>query len=160
MTASLRQRLRASPILLAPGVYDALSALIAGQAGAEAVYLSGASIAYTRFGRPDIGLVGMSEVADTIAVLRDRIALPIIVDADNGFGNVLNVQRTVRVFERSGHTPQYEEATLVDAELVGWLKTRPQPPARRRGRCWYNSGVLGTPAASQSSAGGSRGSTS
>lgn len=102
MKTSLKQRLRDKRILLAPGVYDALSGLIAEQAGAEALYLSGASIAYTRFGRPDIGLVAMSEVADTIAALRDRVAVPILVDADNGFGNALNVQRTVRVFERMG----------------------------------------------------------
>lgn len=113
MTTSLKQRLRAPSILLAPGVYDALSGLIAEQARAEAVYLSGASIAYTRFGRPDIGLVSMSEVADTIAALRDRIALPIIVDADNGFGNALNVQRTVRVFERMGaNALQLEDQTM------------------------------------------------
>lgn len=110
---SLKQRLGDGRILLAPGVYDALTGLIAEQAGAEAVYLSGASIAYTRFGRPDIGLVSMSEVADTIAVLRDRISLPIVVDADNGFGNALNVQRTVRVFERMGaNALQLEDQTL------------------------------------------------
>lgn len=113
MKVSLKQRLGEKRILLAPGVYDALSGLIASQAGAEAVYLSGASIAYTRFGRPDIGLVSMSEVADTIAVLRDRISLPIVVDADNGFGNALNVQRTVRVFERMGaNALQLEDQTM------------------------------------------------
>lgn len=110
---SLKQRLGKAEILLAPGVYDALSGLIAEQSGAEAVYLSGASIAYTRFGRPDIGLVSMSEVADTIGALRDRIALPIVVDADNGFGNALNVQRTVRVFERMGaNALQLEDQTM------------------------------------------------
>ncbi|MBL6845345.1 MAG: isocitrate lyase/PEP mutase family protein [Planktomarina sp.] len=98
---NLRARLK-DKMLLAPGVYDALTALIAEQAGAEAVYLSGASIAYSRLGRPDIGLVSSTEVADTIAVLRDRISVPIIADADNGFGNALNVQRTVRMFERMG----------------------------------------------------------
>jgi 2-methylisocitrate lyase-like PEP mutase family enzyme len=110
---SLKQRLGRAEILLAPGVYDALTGLIAEQSGAEAVYLSGASIAYTRFGRPDIGLVSMSEVADTVAALRDRIALPIVVDADNGFGNALNVQRTVRVFERMGaNALQLEDQTM------------------------------------------------
>jgi len=99
---SLKARLRSPSIVLAPGVCDALSALIAQQSGAEALYLSGAGIAYTRFGGPDIGLVSMSEVADTIAVVRDRVQLPLIVDADNGFGNAINVQRTVRVFERMG----------------------------------------------------------
>ena len=88
--------------ILAPGIYDALSGLIAAKAGAEAVYLSGASIAYTRFGRSDIGLVSVSEVHDTLAAITDRIDIPVIVDADTGFGNALNVQRTVRQFERVG----------------------------------------------------------
>lgn len=110
---SLKTLLQAPEILVAPGVFDALTGLVAEQSGARAVYLSGASIAYTRFGRPDIGLISMSEVADTIAVLRDRITLPIIVDADNGFGNALNVQRTMRVFERMGACAlQFEDQTL------------------------------------------------
>ena len=88
--------------LLAPGVYDALSALVAEQAGFEALYLSGASIAYTRLGRSDIGLTTASEVAQTLAHITERVALPVIVDADTGFGNALNVQRTVRDFERAG----------------------------------------------------------
>ena len=89
-------------VLLAPGIYDALSGLIAEQAGARAVYLSGASIAYTRFGRSDVGLVSASEVHDTLAAVTDRIQIPVIVDADTGFGNALNVQRTIRNFERAG----------------------------------------------------------
>ena len=89
-------------MLLAPGIYDALSGLMATQSGAKAVYLSGASLAYTRFGTSDIGLVSVSEVNDTIAAITDRIPTPIIVDGDTGFGNALNVQRTVRSFERSG----------------------------------------------------------
>ena len=110
---SLKTLLTGPDILLAPGVYDALTALLAEQAGARAVYLSGASIAYARFGRPDIGLVSMSEVAETIAALRDRISLPMIVDADNGFGNALNVQRTVRTFERMGASAlQLEDQAL------------------------------------------------
>ena len=88
--------------LLAPGIYDALSGLIAEQSGAQAVYLSGASIAYTRFGRSDVGLVSVSEVHDTLAAVTDRIKIPVIIDADTGFGNALNVQRTIRNFERAG----------------------------------------------------------
>ena len=88
--------------LLAPGVYDALGALVAEQAGFEALYLSGASIAYARLGRPDIGLTTATEVAQTLAHITDRVQLPVIVDADTGFGNALNVQRTVREFERAG----------------------------------------------------------
>lgn len=109
----LRTRLKDPRILIAPGIYDALTALIAEQSGAEAAYLSGASIAYTRFGRPDIGLVTMSEVADVIAAIRDRVNLPIIVDADTGYGNALNAQRTVRQFERFGATAiQLEDQQL------------------------------------------------
>lgn len=99
--------------LLAPGVYDALSALLAQRGNAEAVYLSGASIAYTRFARPDIGLVTMTEVAEVIAAIADRIEIPMMVDADNGFGNALNVQRTVRTFERAGAAAlQLEDQTM------------------------------------------------
>jgi len=99
---SLRKLIIGNELLLAPGIYDALSGLIATQSGAKAVYLSGASLAYTRFGTSDIGLVSVSEVNDTIAAITDRIPTPIIVDGDTGFGNALNVQRTVRSFERSG----------------------------------------------------------
>ena len=98
----LRTRLAQPPIVVAPGVYDALTALIAEQAGFDTLYVSGAAIAYSRLGRPDIGLVSMREVADTVALIRDRVAAHLIVDADTGYGNALNVQRTVRLFERAG----------------------------------------------------------
>lgn len=100
--ARLHAAIAAPDILIAPGCYDALSANLIERAGFAAAYLSGASIAYTRFGRPDIGLVGMSEVAETVSQIRERVELPLIVDGDTGFGNALNVQRTVRLFERSG----------------------------------------------------------
>ena len=99
---TFRDMIAEGGIVLAPGIYDALSGLIATQMGARAVYLSGASLAYTRFGRSDVGLVSVSEVHDTLAAITDRIDTPVIVDADNGFGNALNVQRTVRYFERAG----------------------------------------------------------
>jgi 2-methylisocitrate lyase-like PEP mutase family enzyme len=99
---NLKHRLYQPEVLLAPGVYDALSALIAEQAGFEALYLSGASIAYTALGRSDIGLTTATEVASTLARITDRVKLPVIVDADTGFGNALNTQRTVRDFERAG----------------------------------------------------------
>jgi 2-methylisocitrate lyase-like PEP mutase family enzyme len=98
----LRQLLNTPAPILTPGVYDALSAALVAEAGFDAAYLSGASIAYTKLGRPDIGLVSAEEVAGTIAHIRERIDLPLIVDSDTGFGNALNVQRTVRVFERAG----------------------------------------------------------
>ena len=99
---TLRSRLGQETILVAPGVFNAWSALLAERAGFEAVYLSGASIAYTRLGRPDIGLVSFTEVLDTLATIRERVALPVVVDADTGFGNALNVRRTVALLERAG----------------------------------------------------------
>ncbi len=99
---TLRARLSAKPIVVAPGVYDAFTALVATQAGFQSLYVSGAAIAYTKLGRPDIGLVSMSEVAETIALIRDRIDAHLIVDADTGYGNALNVVRTMRTFERAG----------------------------------------------------------
>jgi len=98
----LNARLAQAQPLLAPGIYDALTALVAEQAGFEALYLSGASIAYTRLGRSDVGLTTATEVAQTLAHITDRVPLPVIVDADTGFGNALNTQRTVREFERAG----------------------------------------------------------
>src|SRR6202048_2769165 len=100
--AKLRSRLKRKPIVIAPGVYDAFTALVGAQAGFTTLYVSGAAIAYTRLGRPDIGLVSMSEVADTVALIRDRVDAHLIVDADTGYGNALNVVRTVRRFEQAG----------------------------------------------------------
>ncbi|CAN7384116.1 isocitrate lyase/PEP mutase family protein [Acidovorax sp. LjRoot118] len=114
-TISLHERLQQPQILLAPGVYDALSALVAEQAGFEALYLSGASIAYTRLGRSDVGLTTYTEVEDTLARITERVRTPVIVDADTGFGNALNVQRTVRGFERAG-------AAMVQIEDQGFPK--------------------------------------
>jgi 2-methylisocitrate lyase-like PEP mutase family enzyme len=99
---TLRARMSARPIVVAPGVYDAFTALVATQAGFETLYVSGAAIAYTKLGRPDIGLVSMSEVAETITLIRDRVSANLIVDADTGYGNAINVVRTVRTFERAG----------------------------------------------------------
>lgn len=98
----LKEMLSAGQTVIAPGVYDALTALIASEHGFKALYLTGAGVAYTRLGRPDIGLVSMTEVAEVITLIRDRVSTPLIADADNGHGNALNVQRTVRLYERAG----------------------------------------------------------
>lgn len=123
---SLRARLSQPQILIAPGVYDGLTATLAEQAGFEALYLSGAAVAYTRLGRPDIGLTSVSEMADTMALIRDRVGLPVIIDADTGFGNALNAQRTMRLYERAGASAlQVEDQTypkrcghLADKSLI------------------------------------------
>ena len=108
----LRELLAADTPVVAPGVYDGLTALLVEQAGFDCAYLSGASVSFTRLGRPDIGLMTMTEVAETVANIRERIDLPLVVDADTGFGNALNVQRTVRLFERMGASAiQLEDQT-------------------------------------------------
>jgi 2-methylisocitrate lyase-like PEP mutase family enzyme len=98
----LRSRLMRKPIVVAPGVYDAFTALVAEQSGFRTLYVSGAAISYTRLGRPDIGLVSMSEVVEIVGMIRDRVDADLIVDADTGYGNALNVGRTMRLFERAG----------------------------------------------------------
>jgi 2-methylisocitrate lyase-like PEP mutase family enzyme len=132
---SLRSLLGGSEIVVAPGVYDGLTAMLAVQAGFRAVYLSGASICYSR-ALPDIGLVSMAEVADTLGAIRERTAVPIIVDIDTGFGNALNVRRTMQIFERRGAaalqledqvTPKRcghlkDKALIGRAEMVGKIK--------------------------------------
>jgi len=99
---TLKSRLARKPIVVAPGVYDPFTALMAQQAGFATLYVSGAAIAYTRLGRPDIGLVTMTEVTETLSLIRDRVDAHLIVDADTGYGNALNVVRTIREFERAG----------------------------------------------------------
>src|SRR5246127_5368959 len=133
---SLRTLLPQPPSVVAPGCYDALSALMIERAGFPAAYFSGASLAYTRFGRPDIGLIAADEVVDAVAGVRERVEVPLIVDCDTGFGNALNVMRTVKAMARAGATAiQLEEHTtpkrcghladkgLIDAhEMTGKLK--------------------------------------
>jgi len=99
---TLRTRLTRKPVVVAPGIYDALTAHLAERAGFSTLYVSGAAIAYTRLGRPDIGLVAMNEVADAISLISDRVRADLVVDADTGYGNALNVGRTMRLFERAG----------------------------------------------------------
>ncbi|MGO4328261.1 oxaloacetate decarboxylase [Cupriavidus sp. 2TAF22] len=112
---SLKERLRRREPVLAPGVYDALSALLAEQAGFEALYLSGGAVAYTLLGRSDVGLTTATETADVLARITDRVSLPVIVDGDTGYGNALNTQRTVRAFERAG-------AAMIQLEDQGFPK--------------------------------------
>ena len=132
----LRERLAGPEAVIAPGVYDALTALMVEQAGFDCAYVSGASISFTRIGRPDLGLTTLTEVADSVANMRERTAIPLVVDADTGFGNALNVRRSVRLLERMGANGiQLEDQTspkrcghlagksmVSTAEMVGKLK--------------------------------------
>lgn len=140
---NLKSRLNETGIIVAPGVFDAWSALLAERAGFEAVYLSGASIAYTRLGRPDIGLVSLTEVADTLGCIRERVSLPVIVDADTGFGNALNVRRTVNLLERAGGGVGMGTGAGRDAgKLAIQLEDQTQPK-----RCGHLDGKTLIPAA-------------
>ncbi len=97
-----KERLSRREILVLPGVANALGARVVEEVGFEAIYVSGAGIANMYLGAPDVGLVTLTEVADHVSAIRDAVELPIVVDIDTGYGNALNVSRTVRVLERSG----------------------------------------------------------
>ncbi|HYB44457.1 MAG TPA: oxaloacetate decarboxylase [Candidatus Methylomirabilis sp.] len=100
-TTALRRLLGGGDTVVAPGVYDGLSARLAARAGFAAVYATGGGIARS-LGYPDLGLLGMSEVIDRLAPIVESAAVPVIADADTGYGNALNVHRAVRAFERAG----------------------------------------------------------
>lgn len=88
--------------VLVPGAFNALSAKVIEDLGFEAIYVTGAGVTNMWFGMPDQGFMGLAEIADHTARIRDAVSLPLIVDADTGFGNALNVRHTVRVLERAG----------------------------------------------------------
>jgi 2-methylisocitrate lyase-like PEP mutase family enzyme len=97
----LCEMLSRNRLLLAPGAFDGLSARMVEEAGFEAVYLSGGSVARST-GVPDLGLMTMSEVIERASQVVSAVQIPVIADADTGYGNALNVVRTVREFERAG----------------------------------------------------------
>lgn len=88
--------------LIVPGCWDGLSALLIEQAGFDAAFLTGGGLAMARLGRPDIGLITASELIDSVMQITDRVAMPLIVDGDTGFGNALTLQRLVRQLDRAG----------------------------------------------------------
>jgi len=100
-TTALRGLLTGDSPVVAPGVYDGLSARLVRRAGFAAVYATGGGIARS-MGYPDLGLLGMTEVTDRLALIVEHAGVPVIADADTGYGNALNVRRMVREFERAG----------------------------------------------------------
>lgn len=100
--ARLRHRLSRDDILVAPGVFDAWSARLTERAGFESIYMTGFGTAASLLGVPDLGLVTATEMADHASRLSQAVAVPVIADADTGFGDLLNVQRTMRLYERAG----------------------------------------------------------
>jgi len=101
-TTRLRQLVEGEGILVAPGVYDALTAKLVQQAGFDAVYLSGAGVSYTALGMPDLGLLSFTEMVERARNMAEAVDVPVLADGDNGYGNALNVMRTVREYERAG----------------------------------------------------------
>lgn len=99
---AFRERLTKAGALLMPGAANALAARVIEDLGFEAVYLSGAGLSNTYLAKPDLGFINLSEIAQHTATIRDATSLPIVVDADTGFGNALNVRHTIRTLERAG----------------------------------------------------------
>jgi 2-methylisocitrate lyase-like PEP mutase family enzyme len=111
--AAFRSKVEARQGLLVPGAYNAMSARVIEDIGFEAIYLTGAGVTNMSLGLPDLGYIGLHEIAEHTARVRDAVALPLIVDADTGFGNALNVRQTVRVLERSGaDVIQFEDQVM------------------------------------------------
>lgn len=98
----LRRAVDGTAPLLLPGVYDALSARLAAAAGFDAIYVTGAGLANSRLGVPDIGLTSVDQLADHVAAISDAVEVPLVVDGDTGFGNAVNVTHVVRKLERAG----------------------------------------------------------
>jgi len=98
----LRHALKAPEILVAPGCYDAFTATLIDKAAFQACYLSGAGVSYSHTGRPDVGLVTATEMVSRIAAVAEAVQIPIIADGDTGYGNAINVMRTVKMYEQVG----------------------------------------------------------
>jgi 2-methylisocitrate lyase-like PEP mutase family enzyme len=98
----LRDLLRARKAVLLPGAANALTARVIEDLGFAAIYVTGAGVTNTFLGMPDIGLISVTELAIHVGAMREAVALPLIVDADTGFGNALNVGRTIQTLERAG----------------------------------------------------------
>jgi methylisocitrate lyase len=101
-TTKFRQLLQEPGIIAAPGAYDCLSAKLIENAGFPAVYMTGAGMSISRIGYPDLGLATMTEMLEHAAYIADAVDVPVIADADTGYGGILNVRRTVRQYERTG----------------------------------------------------------
>lgn len=135
-TTKLRKLIEAEDILMCPGTYDPLMAKLIKRLGFEAMYMTGAGVSHSTLAMPDLGLTTMTEMVHRAAQLADASELPLICDADTGYGNALNVMRTVREYERAGvagiHIEDQEmpkrcghfmgKSLIEKSEMVGKLK--------------------------------------
>ena len=102
MTTRLRRLLEAPELLIAPGVAECVGARLVAEQGFDALYMTGAGTTASRLGMPDVGLLGVTEMADNAGRIAEAAGLPLIADADTGYGGPINVRRTVRCYERAG----------------------------------------------------------
>ena len=102
MTTRLRRLLEAPELLIAPGVAECVGARLVAEQGFDALYMTGAGTTASRLGMPDVGLLGVTEMADNAGRIADAAGLPLIADADTGYGGPINVRRTIRCYERAG----------------------------------------------------------
>jgi 2-methylisocitrate lyase-like PEP mutase family enzyme len=125
---ALREAISSRKLLIAPGVWDGLSARVAQAAGFEAVYLSGGSVARGT-GVPDLGLLTMSEMLARLREVRDSVDCPVIADADTGYGGTLNVARTVREYERMGAAALHLEDQVIPKRCGHYAEKALVPPS-------------------------------
>jgi len=125
--SQLRQLLAGDELIVAPGVYDGVSAALVGKLGFSAAYMTGAGVVASAYGLPDIGLATLTEMAERARILAGLLEIPLIADADTGYGSPINVVRTVREYERAGVAAiQLEDQTfpkrcghLAGKEVIG-----------------------------------------
>ena len=121
---TLRALLKSRKLLIAPGVFDCLTARLAEKAGAQALYMTGSGVSITRLGAPDVALLSFAEILDQSKRISDVTSLPLIADADTGYGGPLNIMRTVREMERAG-------VSAIQIEDQDWPKRCGHEPGRR-----------------------------
>lgn len=121
---TLRALLKSKKLLIAPGVFDCLTARLAEKAGAQALYMTGSGVSITRLGAPDVALLSFAEILDQSKRISDVTSLPLIADADTGYGGPLNIMRTVREMERAG-------VSAIQIEDQDWPKRCGHEPGRR-----------------------------
>jgi 2-methylisocitrate lyase-like PEP mutase family enzyme len=120
----LRQRVEGGDVVVAPGAFDCLTARLVDAAGFPALYVTGAGISISGLGAPDLGVMSFGEILDRVRRIADSVAIPLIADADTGYGGPLNVIRTVREFERAG-------VSAIQIEDQAWPKKCGHEPGRR-----------------------------
>lgn len=119
-TTQLRKLLEKGEIIIAPGAYDALSAKLIEQAGFQAIYMTGAGVASSQLGVPDIGLITMTEMVTQAKNIVNATNIPVISDADTGYGNAINVMRTIREFEKAGVAAVHIEDQITPKKCGHW----------------------------------------